>query len=191
MGSDHVAVLLAAGGSIRMGTPKQLLRRDGEPLVRHVARLLLATQPRELVVVLGAHREAVAQALDGLAHRCVVNDAWASGLASSLRVAAAQVVADRILIAVCDQPALDGTHLERLLSARTPCAATDYAGRGGVPAVVDRWLWGQVDALKGDRGLTRLLNEHHDLTCFDFPELDFDLDTPADLAAARLRGWID
>ena len=51
----HVAVLLAAGGSTRLGQPKQLLTRDGEPLVRRMARLLSHTSPRRLYVIVGAH----------------------------------------------------------------------------------------------------------------------------------------
>ena len=46
-------VLLAAGGSGRMGTPKQLLHFDGKPLVRHSAEVALAAF-ESLIAVVGA-----------------------------------------------------------------------------------------------------------------------------------------
>ena len=48
------ALLLAAGGSKRLGQPKQLLIIEGEPLVRRQARLLLELGPACAVVVTGA-----------------------------------------------------------------------------------------------------------------------------------------
>ena len=55
--------MLAAGGSTRLGFPKQLLRRAGEPLVSRAVRLAADTAPDRLVVLLGGYRDAVAAAL--------------------------------------------------------------------------------------------------------------------------------
>ena len=188
--ASHVAVLLAAGASTRLGTPKQLLTRDGEPLVRRTARLLLETSPRELVIVLGAQHAEVGAALHGLPHRSVVNDAWREGMASSLRCAAALVTAERVLIAVCDQPALEAAHLHALLAAGG-CAATLHGDRPGVPAVLDAALWASAGTLQGDRGFAGLLGRRTGVVSLPQPALDLDIDTPQDLAAARSRGWID
>lgn len=192
MGSegDHVAVLLAAGGSTRLGRPKQLLTRDGEPLVLRAARLLLETAPRELVIVLGAHRDAVAAALQGVPHRAVLNQAWRDGLAGSLRCAAAAIDAPRVLIAVCDQPTLRADHLRELLAARQ-CAATLHDGRPGVPAVVDAVRWSCARTLAGDRGLGPMLATCEHLAGYQFPDLRFDIDTADDVETARREGWLD
>lgn len=190
MDSEHAAVLLAAGGSTRLGRPKQLLTRDGEPLVRRAARLLLETMPRELVVVFGAQRDEIAKALQGMPHRAVANEAWAEGLSGSLRCAAAAVQASRVLIAGCDQPALQSAHLRRLLDAGG-CAATRHGDRPGVPAVVDAALWAKAATLQGDRGLGALLAQRDDVLRLSLPELEHDIDTPEQLAVARARGWID
>ncbi|MGQ0657203.1 MAG: NTP transferase domain-containing protein [Chromatiales bacterium] len=61
----HAAILLAAGASRRLGTPKQLLTIDGEPLVRRAARAALATDPRQALAVLGAHAQGVLRGPDG------------------------------------------------------------------------------------------------------------------------------
>lgn len=190
MAADHVAVLLAAGASARLGTPKQLLTRSGETLVRRTARMLHSTAPRELVVVLGAHRERVADALATAPVRMVVNDAWAEGIASTLRCAAAAIAAPRVLIALCDQPALTAEHLHALLACGG-CAATSYDGRPGVPAVVDAALWAHAATLRGDRGFGALLALRDDVVLVAAPELHVDIDTPEQLAAARAHGLLD
>ncbi len=151
----HDAVLLAAGGSRRLGRPKQLLMREGEPLVRRAARLALATAPRRLLVVTGGAGDAVAAALDGLVWQRVHHAGWATGLAGSLRAAGDVLGADAspsVLLVGCDQPALASAHLHALLAGSAAvssgCAATRHAearlaARVGIPAVVPAdWLRG-------------------------------------------------
>ena len=198
MNAAHDAVVLAAGGSRRLGQPKQLLMRDGEPLVRRVARLAAATLPRRMVVVTGAHREAVMHAVRGLDCDCIHNPDWERGLASSLQIAA-EALSDRdnsVLVLGCDQPALEAAHLGSLLSgarnATSGCAATMHTGGAGIPAVVPgAWLQGLPPV--GDRGLGLRLRALPiaSLSLLQAPELEFDLDTAADVEQARLRGLLD
>lgn len=199
----HDAVLLAAGGSVRLGQPKQLLKRHGETLLRRAARLLAETRPRTLIVVLGAHAEILTGELTGLPAIGVVNSGWRDGLASSLQTAARALEqhgaafgresptkdSPRVLIAVCDHPALEGHHLRALLQT-CGCAAIRRDARLGVPAILDRSTWGRVDELAGDRGFSTLL---HQVRCTGIaaPELDQDLDTPDHLAAAVEKGLLD
>ena len=195
--SPHVAVLLAAGASTRLGQSKQLLTRHGEPLVRAMARLLLAAQPRQLVVVLGAQAGDVAAALDELPHLAVINPDFADGLSTSLQCAAEALRLSHapVLIAACDQPALSASHLEALLrEARTApaqCAATVHGDHLGIPAVVAGYVFQQSHALHGDRGLGGWLSATEGVARIEAPDLVFDIDTPRQLAAARERGWID
>lgn len=197
--NGHAAVLLAAGGSRRLGRPKQLLTRDGEALVRRVARFAIATVPRRMLVVLGADRARIAPALSGLACEIVVNAAWERGLAGS--IAAAHAVlrdhAGAVLLCVCDQPAVAAAHFDTLLhgAARSDagCAATAYGEALGVPAVVPVAMLAPGDGLAGDRGLAARLSALLEGACFrlDAPELAFDLDTEDDVRDAIARGWLD
>ena len=195
--TSHVAVLLAAGASTRLGQPKQLLARNGEPLVRAIARALAATQPIELIVVLGAQARAVGEALGDLRHRAVINPDFADGLSTSLRCAADALSASnaRVLIAACDQPALEASHLDRLLAAAqgspAQCAATMHGERLGIPAVVPAIVFRQCRDLRGDGGLGDWLSATEGVARVDAPELAFDVDTPADLEQARQRGLLD
>ena len=197
MSRSHAVVVLAAGGSIRLGRPKQLLTREGETLVHRAVRLALATSPAQVLVVLGANAEAIAARIADLGCDIVANRDWQSGLAGSLHLAAAHLdpTVQHVLVLVCDQPALDQAHLDALLGgARTVgsgCAATVHGDALGVPAVVPRHWFDAVDAV-GDRGFgVRLRQQGDGIHRLDAPEFGADIDNPEDLTTARERGWLD
>jgi molybdenum cofactor cytidylyltransferase len=197
--ADHAAILLAAGASRRLGQAKALLRCAGETLLRRQARLLLATSPRELCVVLGADAERLRGELDGLPLRVVLAADWAQGMGASLRagLAALPPGAARVLLCNLDQPRLQATHLLALLdaaaAAASGCAATTLGEHAGSPAVLAMSLVTQHSVAAEDRGMRALLRAlpAAQLALLDAPELAFDLDTPEDLALARRQGWID
>jgi molybdenum cofactor cytidylyltransferase len=187
----HAALLLAAGGSRRLGTAKQLLLVEGEPLVRRAARALLATRPAALFVVVGAHADdvyAVVADLGASVHRVDCVD-WQQGLSSSLRagIAAMPDRVDSALVALCDQPAMDVTHLETLVqqSVQQPgrAIASGYADVVGVPAVLPREWFPELLGLSGDVGARELLRRHADrVEVIEAPALAFDVDEPEDRA---------
>lgn len=185
--SVHGAVLLAAGGSTRLGTAKQLICIDGEPLVRRAARMALASSPLELVVVRGAE-SAIDAALADLPLRIVDCANWREGMAAALRtgVSSLNPGCAGALVLLCDQPDLDAAHLERLLAAwrARPLAAvaTRYAGVRGVPALLPRAWFEAIAQLAGDVGARRLLRSADaDVIEVDAPALERDLDGPGDL----------
>ncbi|NPC71730.1 nucleotidyltransferase family protein [Corallococcus exiguus] len=154
-------VLLAAGGSSRLGQPKQLMRHEGVSLVRRAAERALAASP-VVAVVLGARRDDVAAELDGLAVRCVDNPDWALGQGSSLHAGlrALPPDVDGALLMLCDQLRVDAPHLRSLIATfertRAPIVASTYAGTRGVPALFSRALFPELEALPptgGARGL--------------------------------------
>jgi molybdenum cofactor cytidylyltransferase len=197
MSAGHDAVVLAAGGSIRLGRAKQLLTREGEPLLRRATRLALATAPSRLLVVLGADAGPMRAALEGIPCDIVDHPGWRNGLGSSLRSAAARIGAPHVLVLGCDQPALHAGHLRALLDgasdAPSGCAATRHAGVAGVPAVVPAAWFRASDQLAGDRGFGARLRalEAGALFVLDAAELELDIDAPADIAEAVARGWLD
>ncbi|MFC5489137.1 nucleotidyltransferase family protein [Dokdonella soli] len=185
---EHAAILLAAGASTRLGHAKQLVEIDGEPLLRRVARALLATAPRELVIVLGHDADRMRDALMGLPLRTIVADDHASGLSASLRagVAALDPHCAGALIALTDQPALDATHLLVLCdawrAAPEHAVASAYADVLGVPALLPRAWFAEIAKLHGDVGARELLRAREgDVVAIAAPALERDLDTPTDL----------
>jgi len=184
----HVAILLAAGASTRLGRAKQLVEVEGEALLRRAARALLATAPRELVVVLGHDAERMRAALDGLALRTVVAIDRAGGLSASLRtgILAVDPQCAGALIALTDQPALDAAHLLALRDAwRTSPAravASAYGGVLGVPALLPREWFVDVAAVHGDIGARQLLRARaSEVVAIAAPLLERDIDVPSDL----------
>jgi CTP:molybdopterin cytidylyltransferase MocA len=186
-------VLLAAGGSSRLGLPKQLARRRMRPLILNaLAAAREALDGAEIVVVLGAS----ALRLRGLLRRhesgvrIALNPRWHSGLAGSLKIglAAAPPGIAAILVLLVDQPNVDGNALRRLLVAwrRRPSqpAAAYYSGRAGVPAILPRQCWRTLRELDGDAGARALLRSATP-TLVGMPEAAFDVDTPDDLARLR------
>lgn len=114
------AILLAAGQSRRMGAKnKLLLDIDGEPMVRHAARMLLDSRAEEVVAVLGHQSAAVGDALAGLPVRIVHNAAFREGQMTSVRCGL-DALSDRhagILVALADQPALTAADMDFLVDA--------------------------------------------------------------------------
>lgn len=188
--AEIALVLLAAGGSRRLGRPKQLLAYRGQTLLRHAASTLLMTPCRPLLVVLGAHRDRAAAALDGLPVRLVDNPRWCDGIGTSIAAgitAAGAIGADGAIVALADQPRVTAATIARLLAAHTdtgrPIVAARYEQTVGVPAFFGASLFPALRGLTGDRGCKSLILAAHQLAAFvDCPEARCDVDTAADYA---------
>jgi molybdenum cofactor cytidylyltransferase len=195
----HAVIVLAAGGSRRLGRPKQLLKRGGETLVHRTARLAMETASDRVLVVCGGYIEEVMAAVHDLPIELLINTHWQHGLGSSLRVAASALArhAGPTLILSCDQPALDISHLQRLLdlaqSTPSGCAVTVHGERIGIPVVVSAPVLRTAHSLRGDHGLREVLNAfpRDGLAMMTAPELQDDLDTEDDVAVAISKGWLD
>jgi CTP:molybdopterin cytidylyltransferase MocA len=187
------AVILAAGNSGRMGTPKQLLPVDGQPLVLRAVAAALASPAWPVVVVLGAHAEKIRPLLTRLPVLVAENPAWAEGMASSLRVGVTTLQQfsrqlDAALVALCDQPAFSAGTIAQLVAAQRATGrsivAARYAGRHGAPALFLKENFPTLAALTGEEGARALLNgEASRIAPVDLPALAVDLDTPADYTA--------
>ena len=196
MNAGHAALVLAAGASTRLGQPKQCLLRDGETLLHRAARLALATAPRRCLVALGADAARLCPLLADLPVEIVEIDNWRDGLGASLaalRAALGDAAVARVLIVGCDQPALELAHLQALVAAAEAGmpAFSGYAGVRGLPAAMPMAAW-RAATLSGDEGLRAIAREAAagDIAVVDAPALALDIDTPADLAEAISRGWL-
>lgn len=156
-------ILLAAGGSSRMGTPKQLLRFGGVSLVRRAAETALGTECDPVVVVVGAEAEQVRRELSGLDVWIVENANWQEGMGSSIRVgiaALAQSEVEAALITLCDQPLISSADLSKLVSVSRAHGGTivaPYDEESGAPALFPRQWFPLLQQLRGDQGPRHLL----------------------------------
>jgi molybdenum cofactor cytidylyltransferase len=167
-GLQVAAVVLAAGGSSRMRVPKQLLPVDGRPMVRRVTEAACAAGLAQVVVVVGAHAEAVAQTLAGLAVEVVVNDAWAAGMSTSVQAGLRRLRPDirAVVVMLADQPALTPdlirTLVTRYQDTEALIIAPFHKGRRGNPVLFDRALFPELLAVEGDRGGRQIIVRHQD-----------------------------
>lgn len=191
----HGLVVLAAGASRRLGQAKQDLRIDGASLLRRVVASGLASAPSEAVVVLGAAAELAAPHLVGLPLRQLSCADWSRGMGASLRCGLQALSSDcaGALVLLCDQPALAADHLRALVAAWRPrperAVASRYAGVLGVPALLPRAAFAEIDA-RIDRGARDWLRRpDREVLAIDAPELARDLDHPADLT--QLSAGVD
>lgn len=187
----HAAVL-AAGPATRFGSPKQLVRLGGSPIVHEVAARAAAVAGHSVTVVLGAHAREVAPALRQSAATVVVNRDWQEGLASSIRTAVrtAPPRCDGLLLVLCDQVAVTRDDLRRLFAVwrRHPIliAAALHGGAPGLPALFPRWAFADLLELRGDRDPRLLLRRSVDrLVRVPMSNAGVDLDTPEDLLAVE------
>ena len=174
------AIILAAGASRRLGEPKQLLRHQGQTLLRRAVAAAGACAP--VLVVTGCRAEAMAAELAGLEVQVVVNPGWEEGMASSIRagVAALPEGWEAVLFLVCDQPAVDAALVGRLISAWSGApVACAYDGVLGIPALLPARFRDRLLGLAGDRGARSLLGEPG-VVAVPFPEGAWDVDVPGD-----------
>jgi CTP:molybdopterin cytidylyltransferase MocA len=185
--------LLAAGGSTRLGRPKQLLSIEGQPLVRHVLAQLKAAELTRYAVVLGCDAEQVEAAVAASGCDLLDNPAWAEGIAASIRVATSWARAhqlDALLLAVCDQPLLTSAHVRALCDMHEPRSATvasGYAGTLGVPAIFGADWYSRLETLAGDRGAGALLRADPTVAVIDWPDGAIDVDTADEAERSGLR----
>ena len=178
-----------------MGRAKQLEVVDGAPMVVRAVQIALASDATNVMVVTGAYAEKVAAILQPLMAeatrqlRLVHNDAWATGQASSVRVAVQALPAScqAALFLPTDQPFVPVALLNRLIATwRTGArlvAPTVNGQTRGAPAIFDRSLWSDLLALEGDTGARPLLQRYQAelITIAADSAWLRDIDTPEDL----------
>ncbi|WP_395747427.1 NTP transferase domain-containing protein [Prosthecobacter sp.] len=182
-------IVLAAGGSTRMGRTKQLLQVRGAALVCHAVRAAQEGGCDCVCVVTGHAQEEVQRAVSPLEPLLVYNEHWERGMGTSIRLGLRTIQpASAIILLTCDQPAVTSsivrslieTHLQTML----PIVASRYADTLGIPALFAASCFAELNALPDEHGAKTLI--HGDPTrvaSIDFPAGALDLDTPQDMKA--------
>ena len=188
------AVILAAGGSARMGEPKQLLVLQGQPMVRRVTGAVCAAGLAQVVVVVGAHAQSVKEAIFDLDVDLVVNSAWREGMGTSVR-AGIRTLSPEIqaaLLVLADQPALSPNLLQALVAryriTRARIVAPFYQGRRGNPVLFDRALFPELLSIEGDQGGREVVARYGDAVErveIQDPRAFMDVDTRQDFEAMQ------
>ena len=162
-------ILLAAGGSSRLGRPKQLVEFQGKTLIRRAAETLVCSQCEPIVVVLGAEIERSTAELNGLDVAICINEKWQTGMSSSIISGLRSLLTiepnlHAVVITLCDQPHVNSVDIDNLITAfkvsGPPIVAAKYGETTGVPALFSRKLFDDLLQLEGDKGARQLIQHN-------------------------------
>jgi molybdenum cofactor cytidylyltransferase len=183
-------IILAAGASTRMGTPKQLLRYDQQSLIRHVVEVARASVCDPVIVVIGAYAELIKQEIDPIQVHIVENPLWGEGMSSSIRVGMEALnkinpEAEAVVLMLCDQPFVFTQLINHMVEIHQITlkliVASEYTNILGVPALFKRVLFAKLIALSGITGARQVIKKYaQEAIGILFPEGLIDLDTPKD-----------
>lgn len=155
-------LVLAAGGSRRLGQPKQLLPYGEATLLDHTLGTARACGFDQLLCVLGGGAEEVRATVDLRGAEVIENHHFGSGCSSSIVAALGAVdPASAVLVLLLgDQPGVTPGAVAALLAGRgdAPLAACRYDDRRGHPLAFGRAVFGDLAALHGDKGVWKLMD---------------------------------
>jgi len=188
--STIAIMILAAGASTRMGTPKQLLLYQGCSLVQYITEISLASVCQPVIVVLGAYSEQIRLQINHLPISIVENLDWACGMSASIN-SGIQFLQnlpqniEAVVIVLCDQPFLSPQLINQLIDAyhctKKPIIVCEYAGTLGVPALFSKIFFSELAELQGDPGAKKIINNHlAEVFRIPFNQGNIDIDTPKD-----------
>ena len=156
-------LVLGAGGSKRLGRPKQLLPYAGGTLLGHVVGVARECAFDQLVVAIGGAADEVRARVDLRGAEVVVNEAYGEGCSSSI-AAALKVVdprCDVLVLMLGDQPGVTADTVAALLAGRgdAELAVCRYDDGRGHPIAFARSMFAKLAGLHGDKGVWRLVDQ--------------------------------
>lgn len=184
-------VILAAGASSRMGSPKQLLKWGNDSLLNHAINIALRAHASEVIVVLGANYELIEKEIEHHAITVLKNAEWNLGLGKSIAYAAEHVLKSKsktqgILFTLGDQPLIGSDFLNKMIQGFSPdesqIVASVYKNdKKGVPVLFDSVYFEELSKLIADNGAKQLLQVHKPFVKTLKPPMENkDIDTPED-----------
>lgn len=188
-------LILSAGASRRMGSPKALLPWGKTTVLHH---LLDVIQTSSFRIITGAHHQQIQAAFPDLTDKFVVNAAWESGMGNSLAFGISQIKneypkANAVLILLVDQPLVDREYIRTLKDMasehQNQVIASEYIEGFGVPAVIPASLWESILLESSQHGAKYWMRQQNNiLTPERIPDLR-DIDTPTAYKELH-REWI-
>ena len=184
--SGIAIIILAAGRSARLGSPKQLLIYRGKTLLQHSIDTALESMASLIIVVLGSAKDTIEKKLKESQILILENSSWESGMASSIScgITHLKIIApesEAVILMVCDQPFVSAQLLNDLINkhkySKQSIVASSYADTLGTPALFHKSLFVELLALQGESGAKSLIKKYNQQTafvCFDQGSIDID-----------------
>ncbi len=183
-------IILAAGESSRLGSPKQLLVYSGATLLQHAIDAAQSSDAVSVIVVLGANADLITGELKSARANIVVNATWKEGMASTIRYGIQTLVklnpqAEAVILMVADQPFVTAALLNNMMEVnrkeQRSIVAGKYGDTFGTPVLFGKRFFPELLELTGDTGAKSLVRKYmNDVTFVPFPKGDIDIDTMGD-----------
>lgn len=183
-------IILAAGASVRMGKPKQLLEFNGETLLQRAIQTALDSECRPIVVVLGAQIGVLKNEIRDFDVQIVENSDWKKGMSSSIKKGLEKLLQINkqiggVLIMVCDQPFVSAELINQIIETHRKTnsliVASEYNETLGVPALFNSRMFPQLLDLESSGGAKKIIKQFQKETAVVlFEKGEFDIDTPED-----------
>ena len=195
VGAKIAGLLLAAGSSTRMGSPKQLLHVQGVTLLERILNEALKSELDKIILILGHQSKEIKKALGQIiVHkklRVIENPRYRQGISSSITTSLSEVEDnyDHVMILLADLPhvtsRLINLLIHRYLESRLPIGAIQVKSKRSHPVIFGRPLYNELRKLQGDMGARALFQKYGDRPCLVEPDFfydDMDIDTEEDYA---------
>ena len=186
-----IAVLVvAAGGSKRLGQPKQLVRKNNLTLLENSLNEIVKSRVGNVFLVLGANAELILDKLNLSDYQVVINKNWKKGMGASIAFGMKKIMEDYnyagVIISVADQPFLTADIFkkikENITKEKKMIIKSKYEEGSGPPVYFSRHFFEEMKNLSGDEGAKPLLKKYKELlVSIDFPQGNIDIDTEEDL----------
>jgi molybdenum cofactor cytidylyltransferase len=171
--SDVAIVILAAGMSVRLGRPKQVLPLGGQPIVAHVGRRAADSKAARVMAVIGGARDETMAALEDIVDELIINDAYSDGQGTSIAAAIRHLEGTSHLLGSCeavifllgDQPGIEPPVIDAVIDAWQQggrIVMAKYTDRPGHPVLFDSAYWHELARLEGDQGGRTVIDLHRD-----------------------------
>jgi molybdenum cofactor cytidylyltransferase len=157
-------LVLAAGGSKRLGRPKQLLPYGDATLLDRVLDVARDCEFDQRLCVIGGGAQHVRATVDLTGSDVVENPEYGEGCSSSIAAALGAVDprADVLVLMLGDQPGVETATVMKLLARRcdAPLAVCAYADGRGHPLAFARGTFADLATLHGDKAVWKLMDRY-------------------------------
>ena len=165
-----IVLIFAAGGSSRLGRPKQLLKWGNSNLLQNAINTAVNSDALKTVLVLGAHYSEIASKINTTNVEVVNNKTWKNGLGNSIAFGVKSVLekypeTDGVLVMLADQPLIDRSYLNTLINSfeinKKQIIASTYVNKKyGVPVIFDKHYFKELISLNDDEGAKHIITKY-------------------------------
>jgi len=184
------AIVLAAGASRRMGTPKALLTHGGEPFLSGILKAAYAAGIERRVAVLGYMADKILSVIDLTGVQVVRSTELDAGPIGSVRAGISAVgnhPVDGILVWPVDRPRVHvetvRALVERFEQTGGPIVVPRFQGRRGHPVIFAKALFEELRQAPNDQGARAVVRRDQARVVeveVDDPGVVEDINTPDD-----------